>query len=198
MSRLSDSIQRSIDEMDEASGKKSKPGKLKRLSRYIYEVVTDFWYDYPRALYCSIRNLYRNVVFFWPHILKYRDFDYHYSLDLFCDSLEHLAHGLKRWDNLKHSQRYYKRCLFASRQLRDAYDDGAWKDKSYQALSKANPIKWVPLKNGMTQMAHDYSKGEEYYTKMFKLIHKRTDKAEKEAKERAWAYIQKHIQHFWD
>ncbi len=198
MSKLNYHLQQAVDELEESTGRKPKPSSIKVLLRTIRYFVTDLYYDYPHSIYCNIRNLYRNVVFFWPHILKYRDFDHHYSLDLFCDSLEHLAHGLKRWDNLKNSDRHYKRCLFAAKQLRHAYDEGSWKDKSYRSLSKKNPIKWIPLKNGMTQMDHDYSKGEEYYTKMFKLITKRTYKAEKEAKERAWAYINKHIESFWD
>lgn len=198
MSKLSYRIQQSIDDIEEATGKAPKPSNIKVLLRTIRYFVTDLYYDYPHQLYRNIRNLYRNVVFFWPHIRNYRDFDYHYSLELFCDSLEHLAHGLKRWGNCLHSDRHYKRCLFAARQLRNAYADEGFKDKSYKALSKANPIKWIPLKNGMSQMTHDYNKGEEYYTKMFKLINARTMKAEKEAKEKAWAYIHKHIQHWWD
>lgn len=198
MSKLSYHLQQSIDELEEAKGKKPRPGVLRRWLRSARYFVTDLYYDYPHQIYCNIRNLYKNVVFFWPHVLKYRDFDYHYSLELFCDSLEHLAHGLKRWDNLKYSDRHYKRCLFAAKRLRQAYNRETWKDNSYRALTKKNPIKWIELDNGMSQMAHDYHTSEEYYTKMFNLITKRTDKAEKDAKERAWAYLQKHIQSFWD
>ena len=198
MSKFSYHIQQAIDEIEEVTGRAPKPSNIKVLSRTIRYFVTDLYYDYPHKLYCNIKCLYRNVVFFWPHIRNYRDFDYRYSLDLFCDSLEHLAHGLKRWDNCLSSERNYKRCLFAAKQLRSAYADEGYNDKSYRSLSNLNPIKWTPLDNGMTQMGHDYSVSEEYYTKMFKVITKRTNNSEKEAKERAWAYVHKYIQTWWD
>lgn len=198
MSKIGYRIQQSLDELLEATGKKPKPSNLKVLLRTIRYFVTDLYYNYPHKVYCNIKNLYKNIVFFWPHILNYRDFDYHYSLDLFCDSLEHLAHGLKRWDNALHADRNYKRCLFAAKQLRAAYDFSDWRDKSYMALTKRNPIKWIPLNNGMTQMSHDYQLSEEYYSKMFKVINTRLRDSEERAKKDAWSYIHKHIQHFWD
>lgn len=198
MSKLSYHLEQAIEELEESTGKKPKPNSIGVLLRTIRYFVTDLYYDYPHTLYCNIRNIYRNVVFFWPHILKYRDFDYHYSVELFCDSLEHLAHGLKRWDNCVGSDRNYRRCMTAAKQLRKAYADESSQDKSYMALAKVNPIKWIPLKGGMSQMAHDYKKTEDYYSKMFKVINKRTQTSEAALKKEAWEYIHKYIQHWWD
>jgi len=88
--------------------------------------------------------------------------------------------------------------MTAAKQLRKAYADEGYNDKSYRYLSKKNPIRFVKLKSGNSQMTHDYSKTEEYYTKMFKVINKRIADNEKKAKLEAWLYINKYIQHFWD
>ena len=88
--------------------------------------------------------------------------------------------------------------MTAAKQLRKAYEDNGHNDKSYMALSKANPIRMVKINSGYSQMTHDYSKTEEYYSKMFTVINKRTSATEKRAKKEAWEYINKHIQSWWD
>ncbi len=199
MSRLSNSIEQSIYELDVSTGK-IKPNKgLKRLSSFMYYMITDLYYDYPHNWYCVVKHYIRNIKFFWPHIKGMKDFDSHYQLELFCDSLEYLARGLKRWDNCVGSDRNYKRCMTAAKQLRKAYADEGYNDKSYRALSKRNPIRFVSLgKNKGSTMTHDYAKTEEYYTKMSKLINKRIQTTEEKAKKEAWAYIHKYIQQWWD
>ncbi len=198
MSRLSNSLEQSLYDLEVMHGK-IKPNKgIKRLSRFIYYLVTDFYYNYPHTWYCTIKHFIRNVKFFWPHVLTMKDFDSHYQIQLFCDSLEYLAKGLKRWDNCVGSDRNYKRCMTAAKQLRKAYADDSYNDKSYKALTRANPIRWIKLKSGCSQMTHDYKKTEEYYTKMFKVINKRTSESEARSKKEAWEYINKYIQHFWD
>ncbi len=198
MSRLSNSLEQSLYELEVSRGKIKPNRGLKRLSRFIYYFMTDLYYDYPHSWYYTAKHFLRNVKFFWPHILKMKDFDSHYQIQLFCDSLEYLARGLKRWDNCISSDTNYKRCMTAAKQLRKAYADEGYNDKSYVALSKANPIRWVKLNSGNSQMTHDYKKTEEYYSKMFKVINKRIQDSEKRAKEEAWLYIHKHIQHWWD
>ncbi len=198
MSKLSYKIQQSIDEMDEMDGKKVKPVGIMRVLRIVKYFAIDLWYDYPYVWIYNIRAIYCNLCFFMPHIRHMRDWDSSYQISLFCDSLEYLANGLRRHDNCLHSQRHYRRCLFAAKRLRNAYDDRSYNDKSYVSLSKKNPIRFVKIDNGMSQMTHDYSNTKEYYNKMFKVIHKRTEAAMKAEKADAWAYINKHIQSWWD
>lgn len=134
------------------------------------------------------------------HLYTWADFDHHYTLELFCDSLENLGKGLIRWDNALHARRTGRRALRAASQLRTAYADKyCLEDKSYTYWSKQNPIKWIPVgKLGMCQMSHDYAISEEYSEKMWKTIIKRCDKWEKQRKEEAWKYIHKHLESFWD
>ncbi len=179
-------------------GRKRKPIHIMGLLRSLGYFFQDLYYDYPYALYHNIRRLYKNIVFFLPHIIKMRDFDYHYQLHLFCDGLEYLARGLKRHDHCVMSDKNYRRCLFAARRLRNAYEDNSYKDKSYRRLSDKNPITFVPHKNGMSQMIHIYGNSEDYYDKMFRLITKRIAKTQEKKKVEAFAYLQKHIEHFWD
>ncbi len=194
MSKLSYKIQQSIDEMDG----KSATG-LAKLSQIVVYFVKDLWYDYPHVWLSHALYMYKNVKFFWPHIRDMRDWDSFYQINLFCDGLEYLAQGLKQHDHCVNSDRHYKRCLFAAKRLRAAYDDRAHEDKSYKRLSDKNPIKFVKCANGRGSiMTHDYHNTEEYYEKMFKLIHKRTEATMAAEKAASWAYINKHIQSWWD
>ncbi len=196
MSKLSYTLQKAVDELDEVQKKTNVIIRYFRICTYC---LKDLWYNYPHMWISKVNSILRNLEFFLPHILHMRDFDYSYQLNLFCDSLEHLARGLKRYNNGVLSERNYKRCLFAARRLRNAYEDNSYKDRSYASLSKNNPIRFDPLDNGMIQMGHDFSpKGEEYYNKMFKLIHKRVNKVQEAEKKEAVAYLFKYIQHFWD
>ena len=187
------------EELEEMHGKKQKPGRIMGAIRTVKYASIDLYHTYPFSWWCNTRYFFSNLKFFWPHIVGFRDFDHHYTMELFCDSLERLAHGLKRWDNCTRSETNYRRCLFAARNLRKAYAEESYKDKSYMSLSKKNPIKWVPMgNNGYTQMTHDYSVSEEYYRKMFDVIHKRQQKSEARSKKEAWAYIHKHYESWWD
>lgn len=195
MSKLSYKIQQALDEVDGTH--KNRPLIVKVYLAVTY-YIKDLWYDYPYVLWCNLLALIKNFKFFWPHMKNMRDFSYNYQITLFCDSLEYLAKGLKRANHCVSSEKNYRRCLFAARQLRNAYNEGGV-SKSYQRLSEANPIKWVPLENGMVQMCHDYSpRGEEYYIKMFKLIVKKEAEISKARKQDAWDYLNKHIESFWD
>jgi hypothetical protein len=198
MSKLTNSLEQSIYELDVSQGRKKPDAGLRKFCRGAKYYILELYYDYIKQPYFTVKHFFRNVRFFWPHILHMKDFDSHYQIQLFCDSLEYLARGLKRWNHCVGSDRNYKRCMTASKQLRKAYADESYKDKSYRALSNANPVRFVKLGNGFSQMTHDYKKTEEYYTKMFKVINKRTSEAEKRAKKEAWDYIHKYIQSFWD
>ncbi len=168
---------------------------------YYYKVIDfiDYRISSPIThLMCKLRYIYKNIKFFMPHIIKMRDWDSSYQIELFADSLEYLAKGLKRHNHLVNSIKYYRRCMTAAGQLRRAYNFESYRDKSYRQLSDNNPIRFIRC-GGYSQMTHDYSaKGKEYYEKMYKLINKRLTKKEKEAKQEAWAYIAKHIECFWD
>ncbi len=182
--------------LDEAGSWGKKPTFTQRIKAFKYFFI-DLYYDYPHHYTYLIKTYYLNFKFFLPHIINMRNWDSSYQINLFCDSLEYLAEGLKNGHCL-HSKTQYRRCLFAAKQLRKAYADKSYNDKSYVALSKANPIRWVQLKNGNSQIVHDYKKTEEHYTKMFKIIKKRTSATEEKAKTEAWAYINKHIESWWD
>ncbi len=199
MSRLSYKIKQALEEADEMCHPDKKPSLIVKWSRFVRYFVTDLYYDYPYLWVSRVKSIHKNIKFFWPHIKHMRDWDSSYQIYLFCDSLEYLAQGLKNHDNCLHSLRHYRRCLFAAKRLRNAYDDKAHEDKSYQRLSMRNPIRFVKLSNGRgSQMTHDYGNTEEYYTKMFKVIHKRTEASMKAEKEATWMYINKHIQSWWD
>lgn len=199
MSKLAYHLQQSIDEMDELTGKKTKPNLVVSYFRRTRDFIKDIYYDYPYRCIHNLISMYKNLRFFLPHIIGMRDFDYSYQLNLFCDSLEYLAQGLKRHDHCVLSERNYKRCLFATKRLRAAYNEESYNDKSYKALVKANPFKFVICANGLgNQLTHNYSKGEEYYSKMYKIINKRLRKTEETEKKEAVAYLFKYIQHFWD
>ena len=197
MSKLSYSINRAIEELEEMEEKKKSNAIVKvfRIAIYFFK---DLWYDYPYVWLRNLNNIITNIKFFWPHISTYRDFDSSYSIDLFCDSLEHLSKGLKRHDHCVLSERNARRCLRAAKQLRKAYAYQSYHDKSYQSLAKNNPFKFNKLDNGYSTMTHEYSVSEEYYTKMFEIVRKRTKNIEQDNKKEAWLYIHKHIQHWWD
>ncbi len=188
MGKLSYKIQRSLDSINEKVS----------ISKKIKYFFLDIWYDYPYIWYNQLTCIFTNFKFFLPHIIHMRNWDNSYQITLFCDSLNYLAEGLKNGHHLN-AEKQYKRCLFASAQLYRAYDAHVINDKSYQKLSKNNPIKFVTLKSGHSLMTHDYGiRGEEYYSKMFKLIHKRQEKVIEQNKKEAWEYINKHIESFWE
>ena len=196
MSKLGYKIQQALDDVNGTY--KNKSIIIKAYVSVVY-FFKDIWYDYPSVWISNVKYIIRNFKLLYPHIVHMRDWDQSYQLNLFCDSLEYLAQGLKRHNNCVHSLRNSRRCLFAAKRLRSAYDDRTYLDKSYRRLTENNPIKFVKLKNGMSRMTHDYgTKGEEYYSKMFKLIHKRQDAIIKEEKKQAWLYLHKHFESFWD
>ncbi len=194
MSKLGYKIQQALDEVG-TYGTKPTLWQYIKATKYFF---MDLYYDYPYVWKCNVKYMWKNLKFFMPHIIHMRDWDQSYQIELFCDGLEYLAKGLK--SNVHHinSGKYSKRCLFASARLRKAYSANACDDKSYLALSKANPIKFVSLGNGCSQMIHDYGpRGKEYYSKMFKLIHERQEKVIGLEKKEAWLYIHKYIEHWW-
>jgi hypothetical protein len=199
MDKLSYKIKQAVEEHEIITGQKKKPRLLTLFFRAIEYFLKDLWYDYPYVWLCNLKYIIRNIKFFLPHIIHMRDWDQSYQINLFCDSLEYLAYGLKQSNNHIHSQRTYRRCLFAAKRLRAAYDDKSYNDKSYRRLSEINPIRFVKLNNGMSRMTHEYSKrGKEYYNRMLKLICKRKDAIIKEEKKQAWLYLNKYIESFWE
>lgn len=198
MSTLGYKLKRILREADEMTGKVPQEHLVVRGLRCVLYIVQELWYNHPYIWWNRMTYIWKNLKFFWPHIIKMRDFDSSYQLELFCDSLEYLARGLKSYNNCAGSERNYRRCLFAAKQLRKAYNYKGYMDKSYQALSTANPIRFEKLESGCSLLVHDYKTTEEYYDKMWTVIHKRIDKTEAEAKKDAWAYINKHLNSWWD
>ena len=152
-------------------------------------------------------RLNRNLEWMGKHLTAWADFDQAYTLDLFCDSLRHLGKGLLRWDNCVHSVRNGRRALFAAHLIDKAYNYESHLDKSYKSWSKRCPSRWVRLKSpkGCSQMVHDYPytnamgmDKEAYSHKMWKVIHDRQEKIERDMQDSAWKYLQQHIRSMWD
>ena len=165
----------------------------------ILSSILYWWNSRPGAWWYNFKYIVRNAKVLVPHIIKMRDFDYSYQLNLFCDSLEYLAKGLERYDHCLHSQRNYRRCLFAARRLRKAYDDEAYDDKSYKKLLRSNPFKFVKSENhNFSILTHDYAISKDYYDKMIRVIYKRQKNTAEARKQDAWNYLNKYIKTFWD
>lgn len=198
MSKLSYRTKQAIEEAEDMLSDKKPPFIIKWL-RFVHYFIVNLWYDYPHVWISDVRYMIANFRLLWPHIKHMRDWDSSYQLNLFCDSLEYLAKGLKRHNHCTNSERYYRRCLFAAKRLRTAYNDKTYEDKSYVALTKANPVRLVKCANGIGhKLTHDYSRSPEYYAKMFKIIRKRQEKVTADNKKEAWAYLNKHFESLWD
>lgn len=148
--------------------------------------------------YYDCRQFVSNLPLFIKQAWHWRSWDSCHSLDIFIELLKQHAHDQKKDKYHINADKRYRQCMRAAGQLEQAYDDTI-KDKSYRNLLDNNPIKWLPYKNDddLVQLSHDYHKSEEYYAQMSKIIRTRLDKQEKERKQAAWAYINKHIEEWW-
>lgn len=196
MSKLSYRIQQSLDMINGVDKNRTVIMKLYMSINYF---IKDLWYDYPHVWINNLKYIFKNLKFFWTHIINMRDWDSSYQLDLFCDSLEYLAKGLKNHGNHVNSMKYYKRCLFATRRLKKAYNAEVYNYKSYQKLVYCNPAYFTKEEAGLCRLVHNYGpRGEEYYTKMFKLINNKYTKIIEKEKKDAWIYLHKYFESYWD
>lgn len=170
-----------------------------------FDVATDKWHDKDEVA----ARLELNKNWILDHLIGYADFDESYSINLFADALINLGRGLLRWDNCVLSQRNGRRALFAGKKLRQIYGYGhSWMrdDKSSKNLDERNPFE-LRKDNGayLSRLSHDFRYDnamdmdrEEYYEKMWKIIHKRLDRVHEEEMDWIWKYIRKYINHWWD
>lgn len=150
-------------------------------------------------------RLNRTTPWMLEHLYSWADFDHCFSVNLFIDALYNLGRCLLRWNNHTNTLKCGRRCLVASKMLEKAYNSHVTEDKSYENWSNRHKYRWVPLKNGMSQLVtdhlHDNAMGmdrEEYSNKMWKIIHNREKKVEAARKKEAWEFIHKYLESFWD
>ena len=157
------------------------------------EVVKD------KLLYYELKNFFKNLPHFLKQAWQFRSFDYSYSIEAFCKNLDRVAEALKndRWH--KGAKKHYRRCKTAAGMLRKAYNYSACDDKGYQAWADANPIFFEKSRKGadLVEMKTKYKNNKVYSDKMYAIIRKRVDRIEKQQKDEAWAYLQKHVESFW-
>jgi len=166
------------------------------------KTMREIWYKLlDNFLYYEVKVFLKNLPYFVKQAWVWRDYDYVYTIDSFADNLERLAKALK---SDTHSRKKYRRCMTAAGLLRKAYSDSTMiDDKSYINWTCNNIpcfsriVSHCAL-NNMVELTYKRKYPLRYSDNMYKLIHRRIDKVEKERKKEAWAYIHKYIEHFWD
>lgn len=151
-----------------------------------------------RHFYYDCKQFVRNLPLFIKQAWRWRRYDSCYSLNVFVELLKAHAHDQLADPWHLNADKRYRQCMRAAGQLEQAYDENI-KDKSYLALIHNNPINFIPYKDDteLVELTHSYKTTEEYYIQMSKIIQERLNKQEKERKQAAWAYINKHIEEWW-
>jgi hypothetical protein len=141
------------------------------------------------------------------HYIKWRNWDEHYTIKLFRDSLYHL--GKRVYDgHFVGSEKQGARALLAVDMLDKLYLNIP-NDKSMDNHMKRFTLKSKPFRSttlGLVhRVYHEYSYAnamglpkEEYESKMFKVIHDRQEKAAKKNKAALWAFIGEYIEYWWN
>lgn len=160
------------------------------LSRFIGWVDDKIHRLVVKSGYYDVRAFLHNLPRFLRQAWRWRSWDYMYTIDAFTENLECVGKSL--------DSKRRRSCLRAVKQLRLAYEAHVVEDKGYQYWVKQNPFRFVKLPNGMSQLTHDYAKSKEYCDKMREVVVKRVEKAIEQRKTDAWAYLQKHIESYWD
>ncbi len=145
----------------------------------------------------NAKNFAANLPFFIKWAWKWRSWDSSYAINLFSDALELVAKEMYKDKCHVNSMKYARRCSYAAKKLRSAYNDSDSVDVSYRYYAERNPVVFVKLPSGHSRMTHKWAISEEYGNKMFRTITKRTDDWNKARKQEAWQYIHKHISTWW-
>jgi len=120
--------------------------------------------------YYNLKSFLKNLPWMLKAAWEFRPWDSSYNIELFCKSLEVTAESIKNNANHVGADKTYRRCLIAAKQLRSAYTDSNFDDKSLEYLMKSNPTIFIKIGKGMTQVEREYKISKDYYSKMFKLL----------------------------
>lgn len=145
------------------------------------------------SFYCKLKCFLINLKWMIPAAWKFRWWDSHFNVDLFCKSLEITGHNIIKYGNSTVSVKEGRRAIFAAHKLRKSYEYSWTDDKSAMYLFKENPI---TLKNN--KLHHEYKQSKEFYNKLYKVMRNRVEKIQAQNKKEAWDYIYKYIDHWWD
>lgn len=181
MSNLSRRLIASLREID---------GQKTPLLTKIADVISEAAHGIKcRCGWYSVKYFFINLPFFVKQAWKWRSWDYTYQIELFADALERSARSIKHNDNHVGADKTYRRAMTAVGMLRKAYINPEF-DKSLWAYL----VKTSPLYKNVSYDKHS----KEWYNKLSDVIRKRADAWEKQRKDDAWKYVNKHIQKIWD
>lgn len=179
MSNLSRRLIASLREID---------GQKTPLLTKIADVISEAAHEIKsRCGWYNVKYFCANLPFFIKQAWKWRSWDYTYQIELFADALERSARSIKRNDNHVGADKTHRRAMTASGMLRKAYLDQEFDKSLLQHLQKRNPL-----------ITRRDATNPEQEAKMFRIIRNRVDAWEKQRKDDAWKYVNKHIQKFWD
>lgn len=189
--------------------------KITNIKKKVYQykgvqkvkVEFDVVYEHPRDAYESkrLQEILQDHDWLLKHYVKWRNWDEHYTIDLFKDSLYNLGKGV--YDgHFVGSKKHGARALLASDMLNKLYIKEPI-DNSYVSHIKRFNFSSKPINTAagrMYELVPEYLytnamglPNEEYERKMFKVIHKRQQETEKKNKDYVWNYIRKYIEYWW-
>lgn len=102
---------------------KSLKGKVMGIYYRIYRV-----FRFISRIPYNTKHICKNLRWMFPHIIKFRAWDYACNIELFADSLEQLAKEIKRKDIFVGAEKESRRCLYSAKMLRKLYidDNSIW------------------------------------------------------------------------
>jgi len=156
----------------------------------------DKWYNF--------KYFFVNIWRFRTTLKEFRDWDFHYNLHWFADSLIISGRSIKKYDTLMRSQRTGNEMIFVGKQLKKWYDYSAVIDDTatsyyYDKVS----MRHEKIENGPS--AGNYSIHFDYDTdnkprlqKLMEISRKRTDKMQRDHKKKLFDIIAKKGDCWWN
>ena len=189
MSYLNRYLQRSIDDLK----------VNKTWSRDVTGFIDDWWHT------CALMHFWYKIKWVWinrwlfKHIWSHRTYSAEFSIELFCDSLRQQVIASKPSRSVS-AQKDYRRCIYGAELLRRAFiTNYEGRDKSLCSLRNRNPTKMVEVQGtNMYRIETKFANSEQYYDKMYKIIHDRIQKEINQKRREAWNYINKYFYKFGD
>jgi len=162
------------------------------------------WHDYLE------KNIKDNT-WILDHYASFRAWDWSYNLRLFGDSLYETGRCIKENDRLKMAQKYGSRAMYLGKRLckiADHEEVPSHLDTTrYFEKVKFNWVGSGQFMDGeeLLQMETEYTTGnymgmgrKEYYDKMYKITHNKSQEMEKEYYNQAMEDLTKYLRYFWD
>jgi hypothetical protein len=190
--------------------------KITNIKKKVYQykgvqkvkIEFDVIYEHPRDAYESkrLQEILQDHDWLLKHYVGWRNWDEYYTIDLFKDSLHNLGKGVYN-GHFVSSKKHGARALLAADMLDKLYLNEP-RDKSYDNHMKRFTLSRKPYKTKtpglMYELVHEYPHSnamgmdsEVYERKMFRVIYKRQQEAEKKNKDYVWNYIRKYIEYWW-